>query len=100
MDCKCCKHSLWLLAVATAAQSVFVMRKFKYNTNLAAVCPARGSGGWYFGNSATKMFRNATVFFVIYCASVRPSVRNNANTAELISAKCGDLMGVPKFMAI
>jgi len=96
MDCKCCKYSLWLLVVATTAKSIFVMRNFEYVTNLAAVCPAHGSGGWYFGNSATKICRNANMCFVMYC----PSVRNNANTAESISMKCDDLRGVPKLLAI
>lgn len=70
MDCKYCENSLWLMVVAAAAKSIFIMRKFEYVTNLAAVCPARGSGGWYFGNSATKISRNATICFVIYCPSV------------------------------
>jgi hypothetical protein len=70
MDCKCCKHNLWLLAVATAAKSIFIMRRLEYVTNLAAVCPPRGSGGWYFGNSATKIFGNKTICFVKYCTSV------------------------------
>jgi hypothetical protein len=33
------------------------------------VCPGRGSGGWYFGKSITKICRNATTFFVMYCGS-------------------------------
>lgn len=96
MDFKCCKHRVWLLVLTGASKSIFIMGNLIHVTNLAAVCPARGYGGWCFGNSETKICRNSPISFFMYC----PSVPNNVKTAELIFMKCDDLRGIPKLLGI